>query len=271
MNIGLVTYASGDPIWHLAALRLKRQALATGRFTKISKYDYLKIIKIAPKEVIDFIKSNPRGGGYWIWKPIIILDFLKKNPEINAVFYMDSGCEINSNSESNKKLDELLLKASEYEIITFQMSHIEKLWSKNSLIQYMQVNSSVVESGQLLGGIHLMQRDFAINFCNRWLQIMIEDNMKFLSDDLDEELSYFMAHRHDQSIFSLLAKQSNNPLILDSDKEVYFEPYWQDYLNKPIWTARRKSLMSLTQNGIPARLWVFVERVISKMYRITNQ
>lgn len=42
-----------------------------------------------------FINSNPRGYGYWLWKPYIILKQLELLNDGDILFYADCGCELN--------------------------------------------------------------------------------------------------------------------------------------------------------------------------------
>lgn len=43
----------------------------------------------------NFVITNPRGFGYWIWKPHIINKELEKMEEGDILIYADSSCEIN--------------------------------------------------------------------------------------------------------------------------------------------------------------------------------
>ena len=38
-----------------------------------------------------FLLDMERGGGYWVWKPYIILETLKKAQPEDIIFYLDSG------------------------------------------------------------------------------------------------------------------------------------------------------------------------------------
>jgi len=269
MNVALVTYASGDPVWHLAAKRLLRQAKNTGHFYSMEKYDSWRLKKIATEPQMNFIKSHKHGGGFWLWKPIIILDFLRNNQDVDAIFYMDAGCEINMTHESLKELEKIVDIIQTQDAVVYEMEHTEKKWSKKSLTDFLESPMNILESGQLLGGLHLMRREFATTFCEEWLDVMQREDHKYLIGDLEIEHLYMKAHRHDQSIFSLLMKTKENISILDSNREVYFDPYWELGVHKPIWTSRRKSMVHTFDNRKISKLIRLGERIISKLYNLS--
>jgi hypothetical protein len=45
------------------------------------------------------IIEKKRGGGYWIWKPYIILDMLNKINDSDYLIYMDSGANLIGNPQ----------------------------------------------------------------------------------------------------------------------------------------------------------------------------
>ena len=267
MKIGLITFAAGDPIWRLAAFRLKDQAKQMQKFAKISIYSKRKLKRLLTPADSKFIGENAKGAGYWIWKPIIIVDFLEKNPEIEIVLYLDAGCEINNREESCEAFDSYIEFLQENDALVFSMDHLDINWTKNSLIQHLKPSDDDLMSGQLLGGVHFMKRDFAIGICKEWLRVMRIDNYMYLRSNLGLEHLGFNAHRHDQSIFSLLIKRNNNIKILKSESNLYFHPEWHHGLNKPIWTSRRKSLIPSIKSNMGTKIVIFLERIVSKLYR----
>ena len=267
MKIGLVTFASGDPIWRLASLRLRKQAKSTKRFTTIKVYTRHSVSKLADPSDLRFINSCSKGHGLWLWKPIIILDFLKKNPEIDIILYLDAGCEIRSNDKALEVLDHYFGLLADFQAVVFSMQHTEKLWSKKILVDELLPSPEILDSGQILGGIHLMRREFSLDFCNEWIRIMKMQDYRFLKSDLELETLNFKAHRHDQSIFSILIKQRENIKILESENEVYFSPSWKTGEGKPLWTSRKKSLVPSEGPFKFSKAIIFAERVISRIYR----
>ena len=88
--------------------RLYHQAAKSGYFDTISIYDQNNTPGI--QDHVDFIKSHPRGFGYWIWKPMVILDVMNKASPNDIIIYADAGCSI-YNTEDAKGL---LFKVNTY-------------------------------------------------------------------------------------------------------------------------------------------------------------
>lgn len=55
-----------------------------------------KVFNYSPKDLSRHFKrkhaeilSNPRGGGYWLWKPYVILQALRRSMPNDILFYCD--------------------------------------------------------------------------------------------------------------------------------------------------------------------------------------
>lgn len=271
-KIGLVTFAAGDPIWKLAALRLAIQAKRSKRFSKICVFDRKSLLNICSETEIQHFNKHEKGFGLWFWKPKIIIDFLLDNPEIDIVVYLDAGCELNFNNDSRIKFEEYLLDLYHFDAIVFQMELVEKNWSHKELTTFLDSTRDDLDSGQMVGGAHLMTRRFALKFCAKWEKTIQFENFKLLIDqDLNLQDSDFKAHRHDQSIFSLLVKKESNVKIRDSLKEIYFQDFVKNGAIWPIWTARNKSITSIQSTSFLSFSLKFLERIYSYFYRRRDQ
>ena len=102
-NIGptpthIITFGDGSNEFRNALNRFEHQASATGWFKKVQTFNFDKLKKLDPEwysNHIDFIASNHRGAGYWIWKPFVISRYLKLMPKNHFLVYADLGYEIN--------------------------------------------------------------------------------------------------------------------------------------------------------------------------------
>lgn len=267
MNVGFVTFAGGDLFWKLSAFRISRQAANAGVFSKIGNYSPDDLESIASPQDRTFIEANRRGFGYWLWKPIIILDFLEKNPEIEAVLYADAGCDLNFNTTSIVTWNEYICRLNSFEGIAFKMELVEKNWTKEELFKAFPEFRKYANLEQLLGGVFIMKRDFATEFCTSWLHNMRAANYGLLGDSFDKEIQDpgFILHRHDQSFFSLMSKGDDRVAVLDSLKEVYFEPNWEKGYSFPIWTSRNKSLFPKYKKGPVTQFLRLVERFFKRI------
>ena len=82
--------------------------------------------------------------------------------------------------------------------------------------------------------------------------------MRLIDDTPSEvaELPEFIEHRHDQSIFSLLVKQSNQHAIIPDETEWFGD--WIGMGDKyPIWATRHRSIFDFKRNEtIPYRAFI---------------
>ena len=89
----------------------------------------------------------------------------------------------------------------------------------------------------------MRKNDLVCEQINLWLNV-VRDNVNLFTDNLTKnEISDFIEHRHDQSIFSLIRKKYN-PLILDD--ETYFSDFKsEEALQFPFLAIRIKDSKKL--------------------------
>lgn len=113
----VVTFAHGKYI--KAQQRHKEQALKYGA-------DYVLDLNIdtldASDEIKDYIRSNRRGVGYWIWKPLALKQACRFASPGDIILYADSGTHI------NKSLDNIKYLIDGNRIIAFKL---EQSWVYN--------------------------------------------------------------------------------------------------------------------------------------------
>lgn len=196
----------------------------------------------------DFFKGfNPqiyrRGFGYWTWKPYIVNKMLEKLDEGDILVYSDAGTQwhISGKNRFEEYINMLSLNTP---LLTFQQPFLTKDWTKGDVFHYICSDSwlKYAMELQLWAGTFLLKKnELCINLFKHWTDIA--ENHRYLMTDLKSDtpnLSGFIEHRHDQSVFSLLAKQI--PHIEISWQEV--EPLngeWNGREEFPIWAKRDKS------------------------------
>jgi len=198
-----------------------------------------------------------RGFGYWVWKPQVILQTLEKMNDGDILQYTDAGCHLNKRGV--KRLNEYfeIANVSETGILAFQSKKAddEKLlktfdlpethWTKGDLFDYFDVrdNKEVYDTEQIGATILFIKKTpEGISIIHEFLQVFYDDFS--LADDSPSKSSNFdgfTENRHDQSIFSIIAKKYRIPTLS------CFE-YWQLDFNfhklkyYPIWAIRDKDL-----------------------------
>jgi hypothetical protein len=132
--------------------------------------------------------------------------------------------------------------------LTFRLrDQLERRWTKmDTFSAICSGNREFLDENQMVGGI--------LFFCNsskgreladEWLHYALDQSMRLIDDSpsMQENHEEFRAHRHDQSIWSLVAKKHK---ILFLEDETYFYPHWKENgRNFPIWATRNRTGLSV--------------------------
>lgn len=193
---------------------------ADENFEKIRSYNtksaYLKgkvdkVIEYSPTDIdLDFINSNSnifayqRGFGLWLWKPYFILKTLKELNDGEYLFYCDAGAVYVN------KVQYLIdfMEEKNQAVLGFELPLIEQQFTKKETCFLM--NYSQYSQNQILGSYILFKKsEFAIDFVQEWLNNMMDERIsspKYFLPEINE-FNDFVAHREDQSVFSILYHQ----------------------------------------------------------------
>jgi hypothetical protein len=171
----------------------------------------------------DFIRENklimsqPRGAGYWMWKPFVIKKALEMIDDNDILMYSDSGISFVKNT------DEIvdIMDITEEKLLLFELEdiHPNKRWTKRDCFILMDLDKEeFLNQNQLLASYILMRKnDFVLNFIDEWLSYA--KDYRIITDSPNEcglpNYPEFMDHRHDQSILSLLGRKHNVKNIPD--------------------------------------------------------
>lgn len=187
------------------------EANSMGIYRGMEVYNFQSLPESFVAEHGQFMRSNPRGFGYWLWKPAIVLDRLRKMTQEEILVYADVGFTQNP-SGRERMLEYMGIAAqSRFGLLSFMHPYVEYHWTKKDLAIRLGVaeNLSVMATSQLLGGLMVMVRNnHTISVMEEWLQLSIENNYHYLTDAPSENPNdhRFREHRHDQSIGSLVRK-----------------------------------------------------------------
>ena len=149
---------------------------------------------------IDILKQ-PRGAGYWLWKPYIIYRELSEGlyDENDWILYTDAGVEIVHDPS-------LLLDLKE-DIVLFGNNYLHDHWCKptvNASINHKaDLNCLQVQASAMMFRVCKWSMQFAYEWL-LWCQI------PGFIDDTPSEYPYhpeYKEHRHDQAILTCLAEK----------------------------------------------------------------
>lgn len=222
---------------------IKKEAIDFGFFDEVKVYDDRTFDNEYWNKYHTFYEQNPRGFGYWIWKPYIIRRELERMNDGDVLVYLDAGCIINKNGKENYHRYVNILQ-NQCDIVCFEHTNCyEKQYNKIDFLDYMGLSSSqdFLESRQMIATIILIKKtQKTCSLINDWFEVM--HKKPHIIDDTPSskpELESFKEHRHDQSVFSALCYKYGIKGL--PQYEVYPNGGdWSQMGDYPFWAARRK-------------------------------
>ena len=213
----LISFVSPNLI--TAANRFRNQAIESNWFDDIYIYGFDKRLDYFTP---DSIKNNfhieyPRGYGLWAWKSEIINHFINNFCQFDdLVLYLDIGFEFNI--KGKPVFQKFLEKVNHDYFLVTRTKKFEFLYSNEILNKILSPSFFLLLTPQYQAGVMFFK-------CTNKHRTVIKEWDNIVRDNSYEVLTVpglFEPHlgenRHDQSVFSLLAKRSlklytiNNPL-----------------------------------------------------------
>lgn len=211
--------------------RIIRQATNMDLYDQVIAFDETSLSKDFQNQFKSKLSGRIRGFGYWVWKPQVILQALKATNEGDIIQYTDVGCHLNPKGRTRLIEYFNMAQNSPSGLLTFQafrpelpmkddgreIPHwIDREWTKGDLLDYFDVreNEFITETPTIQSGVFFLRnQDSTKRLVQRWLETY--QTSFSLADDSPSKtpnLPGFKEHRHDQAIFSILAKlgQSQN-------------------------------------------------------------
>ena len=211
------------------------------------------------KKKNNYILSERKGNGYWLWKPYFIYKTLKtKLNDGDYLIYSDAGIAYIDKAQ----LIVNFINERKAEMYLHRLPHLEKHYTKRDAFILMGADLPFfAETGQFNAAFQIYKK-------SKFTEIFLEEYLYYAQDkriitDDDNVMGLpnydgFKAHRHDQSILSLLTKKYSQvnankmnidvnivknftelmPTIFCHYRSAYFKDY-EDMLN--FCGARNKS------------------------------
>jgi hypothetical protein len=250
-KIHFMTY--GNNKFENSKRRLLLEAKEFGEFASINGYGPNDLSKKFIEKYKYYLDQS-RGGGYWIWRPVIIHDALKFINENDILVYLDAGCKLNKEGKNRfyEYINMLNNCKNNYGIMSFQMSgnngpgglEIEKKWTIKEIFDNFNIDmdSDIANSGQYLGGILVMKKNEHLKkYMNMYVSTVLTKPL--LCTDFynnKPQINEFRENRHEQSITSVLRKIMGS-VIIDGD-ESWMVPFGEgESLKYPFWATRIRS------------------------------
>ncbi len=210
-KVWLISYADGNDVNLINQNLLDHSAIGKGVdiIWNFSKKDI--DINFAKKN--EWILSQKRGVGYWLWKPYTILKTMEIAPENDIILYLDAGIKI------LKDLTPLINLTNQHDMILFKNIN-NRHWMKHDTMVYLGFDNEYLDKPQLAANILIIKNTEKNRaFIKEWLRIcelpQIISNLPSKHKEYDD----LFEHRHDQAILTLLYyKNPEGKYLVDMDE-----------------------------------------------------
>ena len=237
-----VLISFGNEKYYKSLDLLKKTAIDLGNVdeTRMFSFEWLKTTPFYKNKMANFILNQPRGAGYWLWKPYIILESFKELEEDDIVLYSDAGLKVIGNLNP---LFEVAENDPDDGIVLFKLppvgvpAHLAKTWTKRDTFVLMEANEEKYWGAPMSNGAISLWKKNSKNteFLEEWLyHCMHPYKLTDMANAHGPNDITFRDHRHDQSILSILRTKYNLTLYRDptqwgeQDPEIYTNsPYPQ--------------------------------------------
>lgn len=161
--------------------------------------------RAANKEILD----NPRGGGYYLWKPYVFYRAYQELKEGDYLIYTDAGSVYVDSIQ--KLIDCMEREHVNLMLFSLQNEMLERKYTKrDAFILTGCDEEQYAETPQSIGGYMVCKRAPEVeDFFQEVLQYA--QDIRIISDRPNtmgkENYPGFVDHRHDQSVISLISKK----------------------------------------------------------------
>ncbi len=235
-----------------------------------------------------YILDNPRGAGYWAWKPYIILETLKKAAKNDWVIYCDVGKPFRRGNVEKfghqdigntfyTPVDSIIEYASKHNGFTpgvwiphYGLAHV---WTKRDCFVGMDCDDSTYHnSPHVQAGYSAWSKSQeSIAFLEEWLRWCQEPNI--ITDDKNifgkPNLEAFRDHRHDQSILSNLVVKHKIALFGPKERSLNGYRNFNLILKHMMLKqshAQNKQIFSSLFNSKPPHLPIFLKEILELLF-----
>ncbi len=158
--------------------------------------------------------QHGRGAGYWLWKPYFVQRVLAGLAEGDILVYADAATHfVNPIAPMISALDRHSL-----DLLVLGEGFSEDQYTKRDAFVLMDADTEpFTQSPQRFASSFMLRKSaWAVDFAKRYLSCAEDRRILTDEDNVCGLPNYpgFIAHRHDQSIFSLLSKQEAVPVVV---------------------------------------------------------
>ena len=216
MRVCLISYATPEFYNNQNILNNSASSFGIGKIYSYKKKD---IKNTAFYRDNRFLLEQKRGAGYWVWKPYLILRTMDLMNQGDIIIYADCSVEIICDLTP---LTDLCL--AQNGILLFR-NHglVNKDWTKRDCFILMGCDSEEYHNAEISMATFCMfeKNERSLTFLNEWLHYVTKPEI--VSDSQNTcglpDLPGFKAHRHDQSVLSILSIKHKIKTFRDPSKQ----------------------------------------------------
>lgn len=152
------------------------------------------------------ILQQPRGNGYWLWKPYVIYKTLLQLQEGDVLVYADAG----SYYVAPVRFLIKAMRGAGSDMMPFELEFRESAYTKRDAFLLMGCDSpEYADTPQRMAGFQVIRKtEKTVQFVKEWLEYAGDSRINTDSPSvLGENYPDFIENRHDQTVFSLLSKK----------------------------------------------------------------
>lgn len=175
-----------------------------------------KVIEYGPEDIdVDFkeknkeILSNPKGGGFYLWKPYILKKAYDEMKEEDYLIYTDSGAIYVDKIQY--LIDCMEREQVDLMVFSLELEMLERRYNKRDAFVLMGCDSKeYADTPQSIGGYVVMKKSpFVENFLKEDLEYAQDSRIITEQENTQGFPNYddFIVHRHDQAVWSLMVKK----------------------------------------------------------------
>ena len=239
MKIHLATFYSSD--LKRSAERFKKQAESMNVYDYIYLFNQDDLNEDFRNYISELLKKGKkRGYAYWVWQTYVHQVILSKMKEGDVYHWCDVGCHFNIrglkrlkeyinivSKEANGFLGfsyKSLEPKEKYKKYEFK-NYLEYEYTKADLIKYFNLShdDEIIKTPQVWGGSFFVKKskesqkimDEHFQITRNRFDLIDDDESKFI----EKSLPGFIAHRHSQSVLSILVKKQDCKLLSAYESE----------------------------------------------------
>ena len=207
------------------ALRLRESAFKFG-CDKVLMYNENSSDIVELRRQFPDIFKRTRGYGCMAWKAMVVNLALEGLNDNDILIYCDADLEVTSDLTPllqlfrTRNLRHLFFYVGEHQTKNYR----EKFWTKRDVFVQLEADTSEFhDQYQIMSGFSLWRSGLKFNhLAKNWLSLSVKEHL--ICDDAPnklgkENIEGFQAHRHDQSILSVLVRKLD-----DTDTNILRDP-----------------------------------------------